>query len=108
MTKTWNYPSVVGMLLYLPGNTRPDITMAVSQVCHFSHSPKQSHAKAVKHILRYLKGTVDKGMIIRPNGTLGLGNYCDADFAGYRSEPQEVPTLPAVGLETSFSLETAH
>ena len=92
MSETWNYRSIVGMLLYLAGNTRPDITMAVSQVCRFSNSPKQSHAKAVKHILRYLKGTADKGMIIRPNGTLGLDNYCDADFAGlYGSEPQENP-----------------
>ena len=32
MTESWNYPSVVGMLLYLSTNTRPDITFAVSQV----------------------------------------------------------------------------
>ena len=27
----WNYPSVVGMLLYLSGNSRPDIAFAVNQ-----------------------------------------------------------------------------
>jgi hypothetical protein len=92
MSELWNYRSIVGMLLYLAGNTRPDITMAVSQVCRFSNSPKQSHSKAVKHILRYLKGTADKGMLVRPNGTLSLDNYCDADFAGlYGSEHQDCP-----------------
>ena len=57
MTDPWNYRSVIGMLLYLSGNTRPDIQFAVSQVARFSHSPKQSHANAVKHIIQYLKGT---------------------------------------------------
>jgi hypothetical protein len=46
MTEEWSYPSIVGMLLYLSTNTRPDIAFAVSQVAHFSYSPKQSHASA--------------------------------------------------------------
>ena len=33
MTDKWSYSSVVGMLLYLSGNTRTDIVFAVSQVC---------------------------------------------------------------------------
>jgi hypothetical protein len=92
MSENWNYRSIAGMLLYLAGNTRPDISIAVSQICRFSNAPKQSHAKAVKHLMRYLKGTEDKGIIVQPNGTLGLDNYCDADFAGlHGSEPQSSP-----------------
>ena len=33
MSNPWSYPSVVGMLLYLSCNSRPDIAFAVSQVC---------------------------------------------------------------------------
>ena len=33
MSDSWNYPSVVGMLLYLSCNSRPNIAFAVSQVC---------------------------------------------------------------------------
>jgi hypothetical protein len=32
MCETWSYRSIIGMLLYLSTNTRPDITFAVSQV----------------------------------------------------------------------------
>jgi hypothetical protein len=89
----WNYRSVVGMLLYLSTNTRPDITYAVSQICRFTHDPKESHATAVKMIIRYLKGTRDKGTIVRPTGSLDLDAFCDADFAGlYGKEPDTEPT----------------
>ena len=52
-SEEWSYPAAVGMLLYLSSNTRPDIQFAVHQVARFSHSPKQSHAQAVKRIVRY-------------------------------------------------------
>lgn len=70
------------MLLYLSGNTRPDITFAVHQCARYSHAPKQSYAVAVKQILRYLKGTSAKGMIFSPSGDFEVNCYVDADFAG--------------------------
>ena len=89
----FNYRSVVGMLLYLSGNTRPDITFAVSQVARFTHNPKKTHATAVKMIVRYLSGTADKGIIVpRFEGDLTLRVYVDADFAGlYNIDPPEDP-----------------
>ena len=48
----WEYASIVGMLMYLANNTRPDIAFAVHQCARFTHCPKQSHAVAVKRILR--------------------------------------------------------
>ena len=51
MRETWSYPSIIGMLLYLSKNTRPDIIFAVSQVAQFTHDRKQSHATAVKQIV---------------------------------------------------------
>ena len=80
--KDWNYASVVGMLLYISNNTRPDITFVVSQVAWFTAAPKQSHARAVKTIVRQLAGTCDKGIMVKPNGTYNLKTWIDADFAG--------------------------
>ena len=89
----WSYSSVLGMLLYLATNTRPDIAFAVSQVARFNSAPKQSHAAAVKMIVRYLKGTTAKGTIFKPTGAYKVDCYVDADFAGLHGrDPQEMPT----------------
>ena len=91
--EAWNYPSIVGMLLYLSTNTHPDISFAVSQVARFNHNPKQSHARALKMIVRYLAGTADKGMIIKPDGTLELVDWCDSDYCGLHGrDPDESPS----------------
>ncbi|KAI2508990.1 hypothetical protein MHU86_5366 [Fragilaria crotonensis] len=93
MTEAWSYRSIVGMLLYLSTNTRPDIAFAVSQVARFCHSPKRSHASAVKTLVRYLHRTSDMGMIVKPTGTLNLDCYVDADFAGLHGrDPDRSPT----------------
>jgi len=82
MKKTWNYRSIVGMLLYLSTNTRTDISFAVSQVCRFGARPTKKHATAVKTIVRYLKATADKGTIFKPSKWFELDMHVDADFCG--------------------------
>ena len=93
MEDAWNYKSIVGMLLYLSTNTRPDIAYAVSQVARFSHSPRKSHASAVKTIIRYLAGTKDQGVIYERPEHFKMDCFVDADFAGlYGRDPPESPT----------------
>ena len=82
-SQEFNYASVVGMLLYLCNNSRPDISFAVSQCARYTHNPTALHAQYLKHIGRYLKGTRDKGLILDPTGNpLDIDCYVDADFAG--------------------------
>ncbi len=82
---TFNYASVVGMLLYLSGNTSPDLAYSVSQVARLTFNAKRSHEIAIKQIGCYLIGTKDKEMIIKPTTTIGIDAYPDADFAGLYS-----------------------
>ena len=51
---TFNYSSIVGMLLYLQNHSRPDLTFTVSQCARYTFCPKLSHEKALKRIGRYL------------------------------------------------------
>ena len=70
------------MLNYLGTSTRPDIAFAVHQCARFSSNPKRVHEIAVRRIVRYLKGTKDKGYILQPSASRTLDCYVDADFAG--------------------------
>ena len=91
--ENWSYASVVGMMMYLASNSRPDIAFAVHQCARFTHCPKRVHEVALKRIARYLRGTKDKGMIIQPSKDLKLDLYVDADFAGlWNSEDANDPT----------------
>jgi len=82
---TFSYPSVLGMMGYLQANSRLDISFAVAQCARFAHSPKRIHEQALERIGQYLKGTMDEGMILKPDQfTSGFRTdiYVDADFAG--------------------------
>jgi hypothetical protein len=77
-----NYPSIVGMLLYL-GHSHPDISFATHQCARYTHFPKQSHEDALQWIGRYLKGTLGKGLIFNPSESLQIDCYPDADVQDY-------------------------
>lgn len=75
------YRSIVGSLQYL-SFTRPDIAVAVNKVCQFMHKPCISHWVAVKRILRYLKHTINHGLVLTTPSSLSLQAYSDSDWAG--------------------------
>ena len=77
----FNYRSAIGQLNYLAATTRPELAFAVHQCARFCADPKEVHYKAVKKIARYLYGTKDKGLVLRPKD-VDLHCYADADFAG--------------------------
>lgn len=65
MTKV-PYISAVGSLIYLAQCTRPDIAYAVGTLARHNSNPNPSHWKAVKHLFRYLKGSMDLELVYKP------------------------------------------
>ncbi|XP_031267195.1 uncharacterized protein LOC116125608 [Pistacia vera] len=55
------YRSLIGCLLYLTA-TRPDLMFARSLLSRFMSNPSEVHLKAVKRVLRYIKGSSDLGI----------------------------------------------
>ena len=55
------YCEAVGSLMYAALGTCPDIAFAVQTVSCFSTKPGPAHWEAVKHIFRYLKGSLSFG-----------------------------------------------
>ena len=68
--------------MYLTSNTHPEIQFAVHQCARFTHCPRASHEEAVKHICCYLQGAKGEGLTFKPDVSLQLDCYVDADFAG--------------------------
>ena len=56
------YRSIVRSLRYLV-NTRPDSAYSVGIVSRYMEAPTTEHLSAVKHILRYIKGTTNFGCV---------------------------------------------
>ena len=76
-----NYQKLVGKLIYLT-ITRSDIAFAVSLVSQHMHAPTIQHLGMVKRILRYLKGSIGRGIVMNNNGHTNIMGYSDSDWAG--------------------------
>ena len=79
---SFHYRLIIGKLNYLEKGSRPDLSYSVHQCARFAAHPKIKHSKAIRRIVRYLVGTMDKGTTIKPDKTKGLQVHVDADFAG--------------------------
>jgi hypothetical protein len=73
------YQRLVEKLIYLMV-TRPDHAFAVSQVSQFMHAPRSTHMESIDRILRYLKRTPGKGILMRKNNSNDICGYIDADW----------------------------
>ena len=92
----FNLRAVVGALLYLAINTRPDIAFQVILLSRFLENPRAQHITAAKHILHYLRGTAAVGITYKASGngnsklrnlddtfhSLILSGFADSDWAG--------------------------
>ena len=85
------YRGIVGSLMYLYQWTRPDLGFAVTFLSRYLHKPGDKHLQAAKHVLRYLKGTVELGiqytrdlarLQARAQELNVLYGLSDSDFAG--------------------------
>lgn len=75
------YRQLVGSLNYLT-TTRPDIAYSVSILSQFMAKPSGNHWNAAKKVLRYLKGTVNLGIMYTDESDVALTGFSDSDWAG--------------------------
>ena len=75
------YRSMIGSLLYVIAS-RPDVIFSVYMCARFQDSPRGSHLKATKRILRYLKHTPNVGLWYPKGSNFELIGYSDSDYVG--------------------------
>ena len=76
------YREILGSLIYIMMGTRPDICFAVSRLSQFISNPREKHWMALKRILRYLKGTIEYGLILGNNSEIQEPLLVFTDCAG--------------------------
>jgi hypothetical protein len=75
------YRQIIRSLMYLT-NTRPDICFEVNTLSQFLVQPRRVHLVVEKHVMRYLKGTMDYGLSYDGDHDFTLSGYTDADWEG--------------------------
>ena len=86
------YRAAIGSLMYAAIGTRPDLAFAVQKLAQFSHMPSNEHWKAVKRVLRYVKGTLDLGITYSgaEDAPITAKGYSDADWASDRIDRKSI------------------
>ena len=74
------YRSAVGALLYLANNTRPDLAFSVGVLARHMAAPSVANWAQVKRVLRYVKGTADKGLHFGGQKEPWFEGYSDSDW----------------------------
>jgi hypothetical protein len=82
---------IIGSLMYLT-NTRPDICFAVNTLSQYLVEPRRVHLVAAKHVMRYLKGTLEYGLCYTGDHDFRLYGYTDSDWAGSVSDRKSTST----------------
>jgi hypothetical protein len=75
------YRQIIGSLMYLT-NTRPYICFAVKNLSQYLVEPRRVHLVAAKHVMRYLKGTLEFGLCYNGYHKFRLFGYTDSDWDG--------------------------
>uniref|UniRef100_A0A2N9IQ42 Integrase catalytic domain-containing protein n=1 Tax=Fagus sylvatica TaxID=28930 RepID=A0A2N9IQ42_FAGSY len=97
------YASAIGSLMYAMLCTRPNICFAVGMVSRYQSNPGPAHWRAVKRILRYLRGTIDHALCYHGRD-LKLTGYSDANSLGMRCKGCSFcKVTPNFSLMSSFS-----
>jgi hypothetical protein len=82
------YRRIIGKIMHLMIYTRPNLAYAISKLSQYNSDPSAEHLAVAKHVLRYIRGTLDHGIKYSndPNADLWPISYSDASF---QSDPDD-------------------
>ena len=104
------YRHIIGLLVYLT-NTRPDICFVVNMLSQYMVNPKYIHLIGEKHVMRYVKGTLDYGLRYASNGKIRLYGFIHSDWEGsskYRYRTSECCLSLGPGMMSWFCIKNTN
>ncbi|GJT98308.1 ribonuclease H-like domain, reverse transcriptase, RNA-dependent DNA polymerase [Tanacetum coccineum] len=79
MVNPTEYRSLIGCLRYLL-HTRPDLSYSVGLLSRFMQEPREQHMKAIRQVLRYVKGTKDYGITYKYNEGNKIHGFSNSSY----------------------------
>lgn len=88
------YKQIIGFLRYLC-NKRPEIGQSIGLLSRFMKMPREYHLIAFKRCLRYVKSTIDNGVMMSNNKNMNnnakVCGYTYFDFSEDQYEKKSIP-----------------
>ena len=69
------YQSLVGQIIWLATNTRPDLTTTVSFLASYSSCPNKQHLEADLYVVRYIRSTTSQGIAYHSSASAATYAY---------------------------------
>ena len=79
------YCKALGLLMWMQVMTWPDLSYPVNLLACFAHNLGKAHWNTLKHVLEYIKGTLDYAIRYHAGATLDPVKYIDFNFARYKN-----------------------
>ena len=88
----WPFRELIGSMMWLATQTRPDTSNALRVVARYCSAPEYVHWRATMGILGYVKRTSGFGIIFQRGtvGGLSLQAFADADYASVAADRRSV------------------
>ena len=82
LIKSKPYHEIIGSLIYIMIAIRPDIYYTVTRLSQDLAKPNSFHLTKAKHVLRYIKGTINQSLISKKlQKPLKLEGFCYVAWA---------------------------
>ena len=78
------YQEALGSLMWLQVGTHPDLSFSINLLSCFASNPGRAHWEMLKHVLAYVKGTLDYGITYHWGASLQPVGFVDSDFTNDR------------------------
>nr|GEW10712.1 ribonuclease H-like domain, reverse transcriptase, RNA-dependent DNA polymerase [Tanacetum cinerariifolium] len=105
MVNSTEYQSLIGCLRYLL-HTRPDLSYSVGLLSRFMQEPREQHMKAIRQVLRYVKGTKDYKITHKHNRRDKIDGFSDSSYGVNTQEGKETTGIIFYYGESPISWST--
>jgi hypothetical protein len=103
--RTWLH-SMTAKSLYLGKRVRPDILLCVQFLATRVTKATEGDMKKLRQLLRYIRGTAHKGIVLEPNKIINIEAYVDAAYGVHEDCKSHTGSVIGIGRGPIYASST--